>query len=147
MRNDIVKSKVAYDGDNIYIMVECAENLTSTSDSAWMRLFLDTDTTGSSKNWEGFEYVINRKSPTSNICYLEKSTDGWNWTVIGELNYSVVGKYLQISIPRNLIDKNGSGTPSFNFKWSDNMQADGNILDFYSNGDVAPGGRFTFVFN
>jgi len=147
MRNDIVKSKVAYDGDNIYIMVECAENLTSSTDSSWMRLFLDTDITGTSKNWEGFEFVINRKSPTSNICYLEKSTGGWNWTVVGELNYSVIGKYLQISIPRNLIGKSGTGTPSFNFKWSDNMQEDGNILDFYSNGDVAPGGRFTFVFN
>jgi len=29
---------------------------------------------------------------------------------------------------------------------SDNMQVDGDILDFYKNGDVAPGGRFMFVF-
>mgnify|MGYP003308982899 CR=1 FL=1 len=34
----------------------------------------------------------------------------------------------------------------FNFKLSDNMQNDGDILDFYKSGDVAPGGRFTFVY-
>lgn len=34
----------------------------------------------------------------------------------------------------------------FNFKLSDNMQADGDIMDFYQNGDVAPGGRFMFEF-
>lgn len=38
------------------------------------------------------------------------------------------------------------GTPDFHFKWSDNMQEDGNIMDFYVNGDVAPGGRFMFHF-
>ncbi len=26
------------------------------------------------------------------------------------------------------------------------MQEDGNIMDFYVNGDVAPGGRFNFVY-
>ncbi len=30
------------------------------------------------------------------------------------------------------------------FKWSDNMQEDDNPLDWYVNGDVAPGGRFNF---
>ena len=34
----------------------------------------------------------------------------------------------------------------FNFKLSDNMQTDGDVMDFYQNGDVAPGGRFTFVY-
>lgn len=27
------------------------------------------------------------------------------------------------------------------------MQENGNIMDFYINGDTAPGGRFNFVFN
>mgnify|MGYP006864374383 FL=1 len=35
----------------------------------------------------------------------------------------------------------------FGFKWSDNMQTDGDIMDFYSYGDVAPGGRFCFHFH
>ena len=39
-----------------------------------------------------------------------------------------------------------SGKLDFEFKWSDNMQEAGNILDFYVNGDVAPGGRFNFLY-
>ena len=35
---------------------------------------------------------------------------------------------------------------NFEFKWSDNMQEEGNIMDFYVNGDVAPGARFNYVF-
>ena len=31
------------------------------------------------------------------------------------------------------------------FKWSDNMQQE-DPLDWYVNGDVAPGGRFNYVF-
>ena len=34
----------------------------------------------------------------------------------------------------------------FEFKWSDNMQDEGNIMDFYVNGDAAPGGRFNYVY-
>ncbi len=33
-----------------------------------------------------------------------------------------------------------------NFKWSDNMQADGDIMDFCTNGDVAPGARYKYSF-
>lgn len=32
------------------------------------------------------------------------------------------------------------------FKWNDNMQENGNIMDFYVNGDTAPGGRFNYVY-
>ena len=37
--------------------------------------------------------------------------------------------------------------PVFHFKWSDNMQVDGDIMDFYQYGEAAPGSRFTFVFD
>jgi len=40
-----------------------------------------------------------------------------------------------------------SDTLNFEFKWSDNSITDGNIMDFYVNGDAAPGGRFNFVYN
>ncbi len=34
----------------------------------------------------------------------------------------------------------------FQFKWSDNMQDEGNIMDFYVNGDTMPGGRFNYQY-
>jgi hypothetical protein len=33
---------------------------------------------------------------------------------------------------------------SLDFKWADNIQRPGDIMDFYLSGDVAPEGRFRF---
>lgn len=150
MRNDIVRSKVAYNGKNIYFYAETLYSLTDHSDPAWMRLFLDTDPSGKSNNWEGFEYVINRVNPDEEYCVLERSlgvddSGNWQWEAVGKVKYSVQNNILQIEVPRNMLNMTGDKI-EFNFKWSDNMQEEGNILDFYQNGDVAPGGRFMFHF-
>lgn len=145
MRNDIVKAKVAYDDEKIYFYVEAKDELTSPTDSAWMRLFIDTDTTGASDNWEGFEFVINRNSPVRNKVTVEKSTGGWNFEKVGDGEFTVNGNVLQIAVDRKALGLIGEDV-KFNFKWSDNMQEE-DIMDFYTNGDVAPGGRFTFVFD
>lgn len=147
MRNDIVSSKVAYDDENIYFLVKTKDSLSPSSDNAWMRLFIDTDTTGISPNWESFEYVINRNSPENNVVTVEKSEGGWNFTPSGTGSCSVADNTLQFAIPRSALGLDGTDEVRFNFKWSDNMQKDGDIMDFYQNGDVAPGGRFTFVFD
>lgn len=151
MRNDIVTSKVAYDDSNFYFYVSTLNNLSPDSDSSWMRLFIDTDYSGNSKNWEGFEYVINRVNPQNGTCTLERSNgiseDGsWLWEkVAGTVKYSVNGNVLQLEVPRKMLGFDDSKF-DFSFKWSDNMQTDGDIMDFYINGDVAPGGRFCFRF-
>jgi len=152
-RNDIITSKVAYDKKNIYFYVETLNTLTPSTDNCWMRLFLDTDTTGLSENWEGFEYILNRVNPTSTTCTLERAAvgtnetfEGWTWESVGEVSYTVKDNILQVSIPRSLLGMDKE-TPSFNFKWIDNMQTDGEILDFYTYGEAAPGGRFTYSFN
>jgi len=147
MRNDIIKTKVTFDSDNIYFMVETVEPITNYKDNAWMRLLIKTDFFGVEQNWEGFNYIINRVNPSESECYLEKSNGGWNWSLIGKLKYSIKVNILQIIVPKDIIEQKQKNVPSFNFKWSDNMQNDGDIMDFYMNGDVAPGERFTFVFN
>ncbi|MBP3391989.1 MAG: hypothetical protein J6L76_04295 [Clostridia bacterium] len=152
MRNDIITSKVAYDRENLYFMVETLEDLTASSDPAWMRLLLDTDPTGISKNWEGFEYVVNRVSPKDGKAVVERSLGGWKFEQVGTVSFSVSGKRLQIAIPRSLLGLSDTNDLSFNFKWTDNTREDGatedsgDILDFYQYGDVAPGGRFMFSF-
>jgi len=150
-RNDFVTSKVAYDKDNFYFYVSTLKDVSPETDSGWMRLFIDTDYTGNSQNWEGFEYVINRTNPQNGLCSLERSKgvseDGsWQWeNVECEVKYSVKGNILQLQVPKKALGFEGN-TFDFSFKWSDNMQKDGDIMDFYTNGDVAPGGRFCFRF-
>ena len=151
-RNDFVEAKVAYDRENLYFLVKTKNNITAPSDDGWMRLFIDTDPTGNTPNWEGFEYVINRYAPEGNLISVEKSKGDWDFELTGIGVCSVSGQYLEIAVPRSSLGLDATGVLSFNFKWADHTRPDeatadsGDILDFYQYGDVAPGGRFAFRF-
>jgi len=142
-RNDIALAKVAHDSDYIYFMVECTGDISPKTEGAWMRLFIGVK--GQNGNsWEGFGYVVNRQTPGEKAV-LERSTGGWNWEAISEVDYVVDKKQLRLAIPRSALGVEG-GPFTLRFKWNDNMQKEGDIMDFYQNGDTAPGGRFCFVY-
>ncbi len=146
IRNDIVKAKVAYDDSNVWFYVETLDELTPCTDPCWMRLLIDSGAaTASSKDWEEFEYIVGREGTTAETMRLEKSTGGWNWEKVADVKYKVSGKVLVLEIPRKLLGKAGKSL-NFGFKWCDNNIADGDIMTLYTDGDAAPGGRFTFVF-
>lgn len=144
-RNDFVESRVTYDAENLYFMVETAEDITPYTDAAWMRLFIDVAGVANDKHWETFEYVVNRVSPTADKATLERSTGGWNWEKAAEVAYTVEDNRMVVTIPRTALGID-EGDFTVNFKWSDNMQKDGDIMDFYVSGDVAPGARFKYSF-
>lgn len=127
-------------------MVKTAEPLSDRRDPAWMRLFLEIGGRESDPSWETFHYVVNRQTPRDTVAILEKSAGGWNWTPVGEVAYTVQKNILQIQIPKRLL---GIESDDFtvNFKWADNTQVDGDIMDFYVSGDVAPLGRFKYQYN
>ena len=145
MRNDFVKAEVSNDNLNVYFKIYCKDNISPYTDDAWMRILIDTDTSGVSENWEGFEYIINRENADENSVEIEKSNGGWNFSKTGTATYSVSGNCMTVAVPLSALGLD-SGNVHFNFKLSDNMQTDGDIMDFYLNGDVAPGSRFTFVY-
>jgi hypothetical protein len=142
-RNDFVTARVARDADNIYFYVETADAITPQTDPAWMRLFIDADRNHAT-GWEGYDFVVNRLAPESNTAIIERSANGWNWQRCGEAQMYVAGDKLELSIPRATLQMTSS--LNFEFKWSDNMQSDGDITDFYLNGDQAPIARFNFIF-
>jgi hypothetical protein len=140
-RNDIVLAKIARDDEYVYFYVETAGNLSPGTDTKWMRLFIDIDR-DKKTGWEGYDFVVNRKSPGEKAV-VEKSRGGWDWSEVAKVDYAIKDNILEIKIGRNVLgiaDK----PIDLEFKWSDNMQEDGNIMDFYINGDAAPGGRFNF---
>jgi hypothetical protein len=139
-RNDIVLSKVARDDQYIYFYVQTVDALSPADDPAWMRLFIDIDRNYAT-GWEGYDFVVNRINPGKKAL-LERSKKGWNWRPVALVDYAVKGNKLEIRIPRAVLET--TGDPDFEFKWSDNMQHDGNIMDFWTNGDVAPIGRFNY---
>lgn len=144
-RNDIAGAKVARDNDYIYFMVETLNDLTDKSEPAFMRLLIDVEGYKNTNHWETFEYIVNRVNPGEKAI-VERSTGGWNWEKVGEVDYSIINNRMQIKIPKEMLGIE-SDKFSINFKWSDNMQNEGDIMDFYTNGDVAPGGRFKYRYS
>lgn len=144
-RNDIVGAKVARDNQYVYFYVETADRLTSSSDSAWMRLLIDADRSKLT-GWQGYDFIVNYRNPMGGKAFVQKSHQNkWIWHNCGEASMSVNGNKMMLRIPRKVLGMEGSKL-DFEFKWSDNMQDEGNLMDFYVNGDVAPGGRFNYVF-
>lgn len=136
-RNEVIVTKNAVDSNNIYFYAECSSKITEPDDK-WMRLFISCDKNDA--GWDGFNYIVNRKAPGVKAV-LERSTGGWNWEYVGEVEYSLCGNKLVISVPRTLI--NQRDVISLSYKWADNNCLNGDILSFYTDGNTAPGGRFT----
>ena len=141
-RNDIYDAKVARDAENIYFMVRCTDDITPYTDKSWMRLYIDTG--ASEKSWETFEFILNKTTPKDEkTAILEAFTgNGFETETVGEVEYCVKGNVLTVKIPRAMLGI-GDGGFTVDFKWADNS-ADGDIMDFYTLGDAAPGGRFKF---
>ena len=147
-RNDIYDAKVARDYENIYFMVRTVDDLTPYTDADWMRLYINVD--DEYKGWEGYDFVLNKTSPTANEATLEKFTGFMYKTeVVGTVSYSVKGNVMTVCIPKTMLGiANDTYSFSFDFKWVDNANedAEGDIMLWYSNGDVAPIGRFNYCY-
>jgi hypothetical protein len=144
-RNDFKLMKVAYDDDNIYFYVETVNDITPYTDSKWMNLYLKIS--AKEQNWEGYNFVVNRSGVNENTTTLEKCTGGYNWEVVNSsVPYKVQGNKMQLTINRKDLGLNDKKV-EFEFKWHDNMQQDGDIFEFYINGDCAPNGRFNYLFS
>lgn len=144
-RNDIIGAKVARDTDNVYFYVKTTNKLTSPKGKHWMMLLLDVDR-DKSTGWNGYDYIVNRISPENGEVIIEKNYKGkWIWEQVGRSIYFMKNNVLVFSIPRKLLHLDNRSL-NIEFKWNDNMQDEGNIMDFYVNGDTAPGGRFNFVY-
>ncbi|MFA5814540.1 MAG: hypothetical protein WC865_02855 [Bacteroidales bacterium] len=144
-RNDITGAKVARDAEKIYFYAETAEKLTSPGDRNWMMLFIDIDC-NKSTGWKGYDIMVNRVSPKGGKAIVEKNVAGrWEWEPVAETKFAVNNNKLELEIKRSLLNLSGKEI-DIGFKWNDNMQENGNIMDFYVNGDTAPGGRFNFVY-
>lgn len=144
-RNDIMGARVSRDDRYIYFYVETAQELTSSSDRNWMMLFLDVDRDKSS-GWYGYDFIINRLNPENGKAVLENNIGNrWEWEEKAEVDIHIDKDFLVLKVPKKLLGVIGEEI-DIEFKWNDNMQENGNIMDFYENGDTAPGGRFNFVY-
>lgn len=137
-RNNVIKSKVSRDFENLYFLAEAEKDITKPEGDAWMKLYLDVDRNHAT-GWEGYDYVINCPS-VGVISSLNK--DG-STNVLGNAEYVLSGKTLAIKVSRESL---GIGeVVDLEFKWVDN--AKGDILNFYVDGKSAPMGRFNYIYS
>ncbi|MEO8662086.1 MAG: hypothetical protein ABI693_26715 [Bryobacteraceae bacterium] len=137
-RNDFELMKVSHDEKYLYFYARTTEEITAPSGENWMTLLIDT---GGQANWEGYSFAVNRSAPG----ILERSSGGWNWARAATVPYRVVGREIHVAVPRAALGLAEGKTPlAVKFKWVDNLQKPGDIMDFYVSGDVAPEGRFQY---
>ncbi len=143
-RNDITLCKVARDDKFVYFYAKTRDPLTPRTGPGWMMLFINSDCDHRT-GWEGYDFVINRKTPGDSTALLERSRTGWNWEPVTEVRYRARGSEIEIAVPRSALGLDlPNRPPRFDFKWADNTALSGDVMEFYTNGDVAPNGRFAY---
>jgi hypothetical protein len=144
-RNDLVSMKVSRDTEFVYFYARTKDAITPHLDPHWMMLFIDIDRNHST-GWEGYDFVVNNRVKDGGVTFLERTRTGWNWHPTAEVKYRVLGNEMMLAIPRKDLGLGEEGI-SFEFKWADNTQTEGNIDSFMLNGDSAPPGRFNYWYN
>jgi len=143
-RNEFALLKVARDKTNVYFYARTRKPITPHTDPNWMWLLIDVDQNHAT-GWEGYDFIVNRQVQSDGRTWLEKNVGGWNWRRVAPVSYRVKGNEIQIAIPRRALGlKLGTSALALDFKWVDNCQHPGDIMDFYLSGDVAPIARFSY---
>ena len=141
-RNDLMTMKVTRDANNVYFYVKTREAITDSGDANWMLLLIDADSDAKT-GWEGYDFIINR-TVTGRQSSLEKNGGGWKWQPVGKVHLNVEGNELMLAVPRATLGLESREDFALDFKWWDNLQKPGDIMDCYLSGDVAPEGRFNY---
>lgn len=145
-RNDLISCRVARDSAHIHFHARTRETLSPSTDPNWMWLLIDVDRNAQT-GWEGYDFIVNRQIESESTTWLERNHGGWTWEKLTKIEFHAKGRELALSIPRKALGlPEGATTVSLNFKWVDNAQQPGDIMDFWLSGDVAPEGRFAYSY-
>lgn len=145
-RNDFVTLKATRDATNVYFYARTVAPITPVGTN-WMWLLIDADQNAAT-GWAGYDFIVNRERNADGKFWLEKNLGGWKWGKVAPVELRLTGNELQLAVPRAALGlKTGETKVAMDFKWADNLQSPGDVLDFYVSGDVAPDGRFNYRYN
>ncbi|MCD2422839.1 hypothetical protein LQ567_08715 [Niabella pedocola] len=134
-RNDLKTVKVAAGKDRLYFYINTVDTLTAVTGDNWMTLWLNTDQSYTS-GWLGYDYRVVAGN------HLQRFINQ-TWKTVATVSSMKQGNQLMVDIPYSVM-----GLPHkdvyLELKWSDNMQK-ADPLDWYTNGDTAPGGRMNLL--
>jgi len=143
-RNDLLDFKVARNENTVFFYLRTRDAIApaDTLDGLWLLIDADQDPrTG----WEGFDCIVNRTPIRDGKLSLERNAGGWNWKSEGEVPFRAEHNELHLAVPRSALGlSSGPDSLSLDFKWIDNAQRPGDLIDVYISGDSAPEGWFVF---
>lgn len=142
-RNDFVLMKVAHDADNLYFYAKTSNYIAIHSLPHWMMLFINVDRKQET-GWEGYDFLLNRATAKPAAALLEHTEKAWRWLPAAEVPYRVYEKEMEVAIPRAALGLASDAPIDIEFKWADNIVREGDLIEFYVNGDAAPPGRFNY---
>lgn len=130
-RNDLKTLKLIADPNALHFYISTVAPLTEKQSENWMTLWINSDQSYAS-GWYGYDFRVIEGNR------LQRFVQGF-WRDIKQVEYTLQQHELIISIPYAHLNM-GASQQLVEFKWSDNMLK-GDPLDWYVNGDTAPGGR------
>ena len=142
-RNDLASFKVARSPGSLAFLARARAPLSPRTDPEWMWLLLDADRDRRT-GWEGYDFLVNRVVEPDGSTWLERNEGGWRWSRVARVEARAAGDALTLTIPRAALGLPEAGGFALDFKWADHAGAAGDLMDFYSRGDVAPEGRFNY---
>ena len=132
-RNDLLNMKVAEDSEHIYFYVETAETLIPGKNTDGLFCLVDVDRSRDT-GWEGFDYRID----VDGVQRWDDSNQ--SWSLCGTVDGKIENGRMMVAVERNAFAEKIDG---FGFKWVDHIELD-DIMKFYTDGDVAPEGRYQY---
>ena len=137
--NAILSAKVSFDADNFYFLATTKEAVNENS-NGFMNLYINTDRNRAT-GWEGYDFAVN----VSGKGVISKAEgNAWVWTAVANAATKVNGNNYMVVIPRSVLSE--TATVDLEFKWTDSVECNGDILRFYVDGSTAPYGRFNYLY-
>ena len=132
--NSIESAKVSFDAENLYFMVKARGNIVKHDD--YLRLYINIDRNPAT-GWKGYDYLVDGGK-------LKAFNADGTVTDIADVTANVAGEYMTLSLSRSVLAE--TGTVDLEFKWVDGVRENGDILLWYTDGSVAPMGRFNYLY-
>ncbi len=137
-RNAITKIDVTSDSEYLLFTLYTKNEIDNNRDGTWMKVYINTS------KGQSFDFVLNNTPTVNGLTTLAKIDDSFRAIDIAGAQYILCGNKLEIKVKREALEL--SDNFDIWFKVADSREEIHSFEDFYINGDVAPLGRFNYVY-
>ena len=146
-RNDIASVQLANDEQYLYVRIETATPIILDREGTeCFNVFFKTTENKNSRNWEGYQYVLNRKIGDGKTTLSRCTGNGYEWEDVAQCDFVYTERSISIRVPLSAMNLTGPEI-SLDFKVADNVTDPDDIMSYYIYGDSAPIGRLNYRYN